>query len=178
MKFGVVGTNFVSDAFMAAGAYVEGFEVVAVTSGHKENAVKFAQKYNIELVYDCLEDMIADHKIDAIYLATPNKMHKPMALTCLNAKIPCMVEKPFACSYDEVKEIIECAKANDTYVHDSIIPLYTENFQVLKDACQKIGQIRKAVFVFEKYSSRYDAYLRGKILQHSVKSCATAPLWI
>ncbi len=162
MNIGVVGTNFVSDFFMNAGSHVKGFHVTAVTSGHRENADKFAQKYNIENVYDSLDEMIKNGKVEAIYLAVPNKLHKPMALQCLQAHIPCFVEKPFGCSYDEVKEIIDCADANQTYVHDAIIPLYTENFRRLKEACSRIGKIRKAVFVFEKYSSRYDAYLRGE----------------
>lgn len=162
MNIGVVGTNFVSDAFMHAGKLVHHFHVIGVTSGHKENAIRFAEKYQIPNVYDNLDDMIQDGKVEAIYIATPNKLHKPMALQCLKAKIPCFVEKPFACNDSEVKEILTCAKENDTYVHDAIIPLYTENFNRLKKALSQIGTIRKAVFVFEKYSSRYDAYLRGE----------------
>lgn len=160
MKFGVVGTNFVSTFFMKAGQDVSDFEVVAVTSGHKENAIKFAQDYNIKNVYDSLEEMIESMTVDAIYLATPNKLHKPMALTCLKHHIPCFVEKPFGCNYQEVSEMITYARNTGTYIHDAIIPLYTQNFSILKEEVKRLGKIRKVNFTFNQYSSRYDAYLR------------------
>lgn len=162
MNFGIVGTNFISDSFMEQAVLVEGFKAVAVCSGHKENAVKFADKYNIPVVCDSFEDLLARQDIDAVYIATPNVKHKPMAIQCLEAKKPCIVEKPFGCCLDEVKAILKASEENDTYVHDAMVPLYSERMQVLKDEITKIGKIRQATLVMGKYSSRYDAYLRGE----------------
>ena len=50
MKIGVVGTNFVSDSFMEGASHIDDITITCVTSGHIENAQKFAQKYNIETV--------------------------------------------------------------------------------------------------------------------------------
>lgn len=162
MRFGIVGTNFVSDFFMEAAAYVPSCEVVSVCSGRKENAVRFAEKYDIKNVYEDYIEMIESGTIDAVYLGVPNGLHHDMTIECLKRKIATFTEKPFATNYREAKEMIECANENKTYVHDGLVPLYTSNFQILKEAMSEIGVIRRAVFNFGKYSSRYDAYLRGE----------------
>ncbi|MGB4614282.1 MAG: Gfo/Idh/MocA family oxidoreductase [Erysipelotrichaceae bacterium] len=162
MKFGIVGTNFVSDFFMKAASYVDEIEVVGVCSGRKENAINFSKKYNIENVYDDYISMLDDGLIEAIYIATPNVMHCEMTIEALKRKVPVFCEKPFGTNDYEVKKMVEAARSNNTYLHDGIVPLYTENFQIVKDNLHKIGKIRKVVFSFCKYSSRYDAYLRGE----------------
>ncbi|MEG0176519.1 Gfo/Idh/MocA family protein [Anaerorhabdus sp.] len=162
MRFGVVGTNFVSDFFMSGVKEVPEIEVTGVCSGRKENAIRFAEKYNIENVFDNYLEMIDSGKIDAIYLAVPNQLHYEMTIECMKRKIPTLTEKPFATNYREAKEMIEYSRKMNTYLHDGLIPLYTENLQVVKEAINSIGKLRRCVFTFGKYSSRYDAYLRGE----------------
>ena len=45
MKFGVIGTNWITDKLIDAGMEIEGFELVAVYSRAEETAKKFAEKY-------------------------------------------------------------------------------------------------------------------------------------
>ncbi|NLC96576.1 MAG: Gfo/Idh/MocA family oxidoreductase [Erysipelotrichaceae bacterium] len=162
MRFGIVGTNFVSDMFMKAASYVEEVKVVGVCSGRKENAIKFALKYDIENIYDDYISMLESGEIEAIYIATPNVNHKKMTLEALKRKVPVFCEKPFAVNDKEVKEMVESSKKNNTYLHNGIVPLYTQNLQIIKDNLEKVGKIRKVTFSFCKYSSRYDAYLKGE----------------
>ena len=161
MKFGIVGTNFVSDFFMKAASYVDEAEVVGVCSGKKENAINFSKKYNIPYVFDDYISMIESKMIDAIYIATPNVKHYEMVINSLNRKIPVFCEKPLGTNVTQVKKMIDASKTNNTYLHDGIVPLYTNNLQIIKDNLANIGKIRKAVFSFSKYSSRYDSYLQG-----------------
>lgn len=162
MKFGIVGTNFVSDFFIKAASYMDEVEVVGVCSGRKENAIKFSKKYNIKNIYDDYITMLESGDIEAIYIATPNMKHYEMTIESLKRKIPVFCEKPMGTNVNEVKKMIEASKENNTYLHDGIVPLYTQNIQIIKDNLHNIGKIRKVVFSFSKYSSRYDAYLAGE----------------
>ncbi len=162
MRIGVIGTNFVSDMFMKGASFVSEVEVTAVCSGRYENALKFAKKYGIENVFNNYIEMMESDTVDAIYLATPNSMHHQMAIECLKRKFPVFCEKPLGSNYQQVKEMIEAAIENNVHLHDGTVPLYSPNLKVIKDYLKKIGRIRKAVFIFGKYSSRYDAYLRGE----------------
>jgi predicted dehydrogenase len=80
----------------------------------------------------------------------------------LNHKIGVLCEKPFAANPVQVKEMAAAAQKNGVLLQDGIASLYVENFGVLKRLLSEIGRLRRVVFVQGKYSSRYDAYLRGE----------------
>ena len=162
MKIGVVGTNFVSDSFMEGASYIDDITITCVTSGHIENAQKFAQKYNIETVCESLDEMLEKKIADAIYLAVPNGLHYEMTKKCILAGYSVLTEKPFMVTKKQAEEIYELAVLHHVYVHDGIMPLYSRGFEVLKNNLYKVGKIHNVVFDFSKYSSRYDAYLEGK----------------
>jgi predicted dehydrogenase len=162
MKFGVIGTNFVSDFFMNGAAQVADCEVVAVCSRRLENAKAFAEKYEIPNAFDSYAEMAESNLIDAVYIAVPNGLHREVSEFFLSKKIPTFCEKPLAGNAKEVQSMIDCAKENHTYLQEGLIPLYNPNFQILKKNLPRIGKIHQATFNFSKYSSRYDAYLRGE----------------
>lgn len=160
MKFGVIGTNFVSDFFMDGAALVEECEVVAVSDVSLELADAFAKKYNISNTFDSYEKMLESNLIEAVYIAVPNGLHKQITMYFLERKIPVFCEKPLASNIDEVNEMFECAKRNNTYLQEGLIPLYNPNLKVVKELLPKLGKLHQVNFTFAKYSSRYDAYLR------------------
>lgn len=162
MRFGIIGTNFVTRGFMDAANKNPEVEVSVVCSGHYENAVRFAEEYNIPNTVKNYTEMIEGNLIDAVYIATPNAMHFEQAKFFLEHKIPVFLEKPMCSNAKEAKELVHIALVNSTYLHHGIMPLYMPNLNVLKDSVEKIGRIHNAFFVFSKYSSRYDAYLRGE----------------
>ncbi|MDQ0362392.1 Gfo/Idh/MocA family protein [Breznakia pachnodae] len=160
MKFGVIGTNFVSDFFMDGAALVEECEVVAVSDVSLELADTFAKKYKIPNTFDSYEKMLESNLIEAVYIAVPNGLHKEISMYFLERKIPVFCEKPLASNIDEVNEMFECAKRNNTYLQEGLIPLYNPNLKVVKELLPKLGKLHQVNFTFAKYSSRYDAYLR------------------
>lgn len=162
MRFGIVGTNFVSDMFMAGVAENPGVEVVAVCSGHYENALKFQKKYNIPSAFESMEKMAEEAEMDAVYIATPNAMHHDHAIFFLNRQIPVYCEKPMATNAREVKEMIETAKKNNTYIMEGLLPMYLPGMDAIRNQLSACGPLRNAEFIFCKYSSRYDAYLQGE----------------
>lgn len=161
MKFGVIGTNFVSDSFMDGISKVEGCSVTAVTSGRLVNAERFAEKYEIPQVVEAYEDLIYSD-VDAVYIATPNVMHFEMAKYFLERQIPVFLEKPMCVHVEEAKQLYELAEQYNTYLHDALMPMYLPGLQTLKEEVKRVGVVRNASFVFSKYSSRYDAFLRGE----------------
>ena len=48
MKFGIIGTNWITDKLLSAGAEIEEFELAAVYSRKEETARKFAEKYGVK----------------------------------------------------------------------------------------------------------------------------------
>lgn len=162
MNFGIIGTNFVSDSFMAGAQLVCGCNVVAVCSGKRENAEKFAAKYGIPTVFSTYREMLDSGNIDAVYVATPNSTHFEIASDCLKAKKHVLCEKPMASNYAEVSALVDLARENGVYLHEGLFPLFSDNYKAIKSNLYRVGRIRQVNINMSQYSSRYDAYLEGK----------------
>ncbi|MBQ7209164.1 MAG: Gfo/Idh/MocA family oxidoreductase [Lentisphaeria bacterium] len=60
--------------------------------------------------YKSVDDLLADKKIDAVYVATNNATHAPMTIKALEAGKHVIVEKPIATSITDAKKMIATAK--------------------------------------------------------------------
>jgi predicted dehydrogenase len=55
-----------------------------------------------------LDDVLhTAHRPDGIVLATPNALHVPQALACIEAGLPCLVEKPVATTLAEAQQLAD-----------------------------------------------------------------------
>jgi len=162
MKFGIIGTNFVSDYFMKGAQLTQDCEVSAVCATSLAKAEAFAAKYDIPHCYDDYQKMFDDSVVEAVYVAVPNSLHHRISKYFLERGIPVFCEKPMASNIDEVKDLIDTAGKNNTYLHEGLIPIFHPNFISLKEALKSVGPIRQVTLNFSQYSSRYDAYLAGE----------------
>lgn len=164
MRFGIVGTNFISNNFMDAAKHIEDFELIAVCSRKEENAKKFAEKYGAKKVFTSYKEMAKSGIIDAVYIATPNYLHCEQTLEFLDNNIHVLCEKPIASNVSEVKRMINKANEKKLVLMEAMKPTLMPNFIAVKENLKNIGKIRRAIFNYGKYSSRYDAYRDGIIL--------------
>src|SRR6185295_12709573 len=56
------------------------------------------------------EVLLADPELDAVFIATPNVFHAPLALAALRAGKHVLVEKPFATNAAEAEAVVSAAK--------------------------------------------------------------------
>ena len=164
MKLGIIGTNFVSDSFVESARFVADLELVAVCSIVKEDAEKFAEKHTIPQTFTDYKEMADKNIIDAVYVAVPNSLHHDISIYYLEKGIHVLCEKPFASNYKEVVNMFEIAEKNNVFIMEAIIPVQTPAFKAIKKNLHTLGTIRRAVLSFGKYSSRYDAYREGIIM--------------
>lgn len=75
VRFGVVGTNWITEAFIKAASDHQDFALTAVYSRTKERAEEFAGKFQVKSVYTDIETMASSNEIDAVYIASPNSLH-------------------------------------------------------------------------------------------------------
>ena len=62
--------------------------------------------------FNSREELLADDRIDLITIATPNDVHKEIAIACLDAGKNVISEKPVTLSVADLEEIIVAAKRN------------------------------------------------------------------
>lgn len=162
MRFGIIGTNWITDSFIKAGLQVNGFDINAVYSRSKDKADEFAVKYGVTNTYTSIEEMVKSDVIDAVYIASPNSFHAEQSIICMNNGKHVICEKPISSNAKELEHMIEVAKANGVLLMEAMKTSLLPNFKIVKENIGKIGKVRRAVFQFSQYSSRYDLYKEGK----------------
>lgn len=165
MRFGVIGTNWITEEFVQAGQEVEGFSLQAVYSRTIERAKEFADKYHAPHYYSSLEDMITGKQVDAVYIASPNSYHAEQAIQCMNAGLHVLCEKPLASNTVEVEAMIGAARKNDVLLMEAVKSTLVPNFFAVQENLHKLGKVRRYIASNCQYSSRYDAYREGQILR-------------
>ncbi|MBU3126314.1 Gfo/Idh/MocA family protein [Clostridium tagluense] len=164
IRFGVIGTNNITDWFLNGAAQVKDFILTAVYSRSEEKGKAFAEKYNVEHIFTDLFEMAKSDLIDAVYIASPNAIHAEQAIVFLNHKKHVLCEKALASNASQVISMINAAKINQVILMEAMKTTQLPNFKIIKDNLHRIGKVRKYFGSYCQYSSRYDKYREGIVL--------------
>ena len=164
INFGIIGTNNITRWFLEGGKKVKGFNLSCVYSRSEEKAKMFAKEYGAEYIFTNLEEMAKSKNLDAVYIASPNSLHKEQAVLFLRNGKHVLCEKAFASNGLEVNEMIKAAKENNVVLMEAMKTTLLPNFKEILNNIYKIGKVRRYFASYCQYSSRYDKYKEGEIL--------------
>ncbi|MDR0395301.1 MAG: Gfo/Idh/MocA family oxidoreductase [Tannerella sp.] len=164
IRFGVVGTNFITDWVIEGGREDERFELSAVCSRSEDTARSFAAKHKIPHTFTSLEEMAASPLVDAVYIASPNVCHAAQSILCMQQGKHVLCEKAFASNVHEAKRMIETARQHDVVLMEAMKPTLTPGFRAVRESLHKIGTVRRYFSCYCQYSSRYDKLKEGIVL--------------
>lgn len=164
LRFGIIGTNTISDKVIEGARFDQRFELSAVYSRTQQQADFFAQKHHIPHTFTSLEEMVASSLIDAVYIASPNAFHAEQSILCMNHGKHVLCEKPLASNAKEVKAMLEAARNNNVVLMEAMKPTLTPNFGAIMEHIYKVGTVRRYFSCYCQYSSRYDKLKEGEVL--------------
>ena len=164
LNFGVVGANFISDWVIAGGSQDERFRLAAVYSRRQDTADAFASKHHIPHTFTSLEEMASSPLVDAVYIASPNACHAAQSILFMEHGKHVLCEKALASNAREASEMIAVARRNKVALMEAMKPTLTPNFLNAKKALGEIGAIRRYFSSYCQYSSRYDRFREGTVL--------------
>ncbi len=162
IRFAVVGTNWITRQFVDAAHETGKFTLTAIYSRSLEQAQAFASDYPVEHLFTSLEALAESDAIDAVYIASPNALHFSQSCLFMNHKKHVICEKPLASNLREVETAIACARENHVVLFEAFKTASLPNFIALQQALPKVGTLRKVLFNYCQYSSRYPRYLNGE----------------
>lgn len=117
INWGFIGAGMVAEKALApAVRSARGANLYAVAS----RDIKRAQALKPEVAYDNYEELLNDPKVDAIYIALPNNLHKELTIKALNAGKHVLCEKPLAMNYAQAQEMFAVAKSNNRLLVEAI----------------------------------------------------------
>ncbi|MCL1987312.1 MAG: Gfo/Idh/MocA family oxidoreductase [Firmicutes bacterium] len=165
MKFGIIGTGTITTKFIDAASYAN-CELSALFS-RTEKGVAFAEKYKIGKSYSNFDEFVkADFQ--AVYIASPNYAHCQQAILLMQAGKHILCEKPVASNCAEFAKMLQVASENNVILLEASKHLFTPGFASIQAKLADLGEIRRVLFQFNQYSSRYDNFKDG-IIENAFK---------
>lgn len=164
IRFGVIGTNWITDRFLEAAGMTDKFQLTAVYSRTEERGREFAEKYNVAAVFTDAEEMAKSDMIDAVYIASPNSLHKEQSVLFMENGKHVLCEKPIASNVKEAEEMVKTARTYKVTFMEAMKTTFLPNFKNMISHLPRIGKIRRFTASYCQYSSRYDAYKNGTVL--------------
>lgn len=162
MRYGVIGTGWIAKSFIDGARMLCNSDFAAVYSRTEESGGRFAKENNIPTVYTDINEF-AKGAFDAVYIASPNRLHYEQSKLMLENGKHVICEKPITVEPGELEELQAVAKKNGLVYIEAIMYMFNPARELLKDAIEKIGRITSVHFDFSQLSSKYPAYLEGKL---------------
>ena len=163
LKLGVIGTNFVSSWLCEAARSLDTVTLSAVYSRTKEKGEAFAKAEGVLHTYTDLDSFFSSG-IEAVYIASPTFCHFDMAIAAIGYGLHVLLEKPMVTHKWQFDELVLLARERGVVLMEAMRPQHDEAALVIKNALKELGTIRRATMEFCQYSSRYDRFLSGEVL--------------
>ena len=97
LSWGIIGIGSHADLKIApAMKLADDARLVAVYSRDQGRADAFAENHGADVAYSDLDSLLADSRIDAVSIASPNHLHAPQAIRAAAAGKHILAEKPMA----------------------------------------------------------------------------------
>jgi predicted dehydrogenase len=118
----------------------------AVAARDKDRASAFAKQYGFPVAYGSYEDLLADPKVDLVYIATPHSLHSEQGIACLKAGKNILVEKSFAANTSQAEELLDVAHETGLLCTEAIWTRYMPSRRMISDllATGSIGVVHSA----------------------------------
>ena len=143
IRWGILGTGRIARAFAQDLQRLPDSSLAAVGAASLEEARQFATALKLPRAYGSYAELAADPEIDIIYIVTPAAFHKEHAFLCLDAGKAVMVEKPFALTAVDARQIADYARSKNLFCMEAMwmrfIPAMQEAVRLLKSGV--IGDI-------------------------------------
>ncbi len=111
VRAAVVGAGFIGPVHVEALLRI-GVEVTGVLGVSDAESRATAERLGLSKAYRSFEEVLEDGAVKVVHIATPNRLHYPMAKAVLEAGKHVLCEKPLAMNSAESRELVELARTS------------------------------------------------------------------
>lgn len=139
----IVGAGKISRRMAAVIKKSDAVNLYAIASRDIARAEEFRVQCGCEKAYGSYDAMLADERVELVYIGIPNSFHAPVMKKCLEAGKHVLCEKPFTLTAEEAREIFTLAKEKNIFVGEAVwtrfLPLAEEIKRIVSSG--EIGAI-------------------------------------
>jgi predicted dehydrogenase len=114
LKWGLIGCGDISRKRIAPALRdLPNCDLVAVSRANFDQTESFAKEFGARRWYRDWTELISDEEIEAVYIATPVRLHAEQTIAAATAGKHVLCEKPMAMNLDECDRMISACRANN-----------------------------------------------------------------
>jgi xylose dehydrogenase (NAD/NADP) len=152
VKWGFLSTANINDKLLPGAEASPDVELAAVASRDLGRAEAYARERGIERAYGSYEDLLADPKLEAVYISLPNAMHVEWSIRALEAGKHVLCEKPLSRHPEDVERAFDAAEKAGRILMEAFMYRHNPQTKRLKELVDggAIGRLRlvRAAFSF------------------------------
>jgi len=133
----LIGAGNISQSHARGYVEADDAELIGAYDILPERASEKAAKFGFETIYDSLEQLLDDKRVDAVSVCTPNRWHAPQALAALTAGKHVLVEKPMTTTAAEGEALCAAAESSGRIAMVAMCMRFSPDYALLK---QRIGE--------------------------------------
>jgi D-xylose 1-dehydrogenase (NADP+, D-xylono-1,5-lactone-forming) len=181
VKWGIMSTAHINRLFLAGARQADGVELAAVASRDQARAEAYAREHGIETAHGSYEALLADPRVEAVYIPLPNSLHVEWTIRALASGKHVLCEKPLSRRAAEVERAFDAADRADRLLMEAFMYRHHPQTRRLTEligqgAIGRVHMIRAAFgFVSQREADvRLQAALDGGALMDVGCYCVSA----
>ncbi|HSN02927.1 MAG TPA: Gfo/Idh/MocA family oxidoreductase [Acidimicrobiales bacterium] len=147
LQWGIIGTGRIARTFASDLSHIDDGVVAAVGSRSLTTAEEFATELGVPVAHGSYEELVADPRVEAVYVATPHPMHFANARLALDAGKPVLVEKAFTMTVDEAVELVAIARERGLFLMEAMWSRFLPHIEALRGIVRsgELGEIVEVI---------------------------------
>lgn len=151
IRIGVIGVGNMGQHHARVLSFLKDVEIVGVADINVERGLETASKYRIRFFEDYRELL---PYVEAVCIAVPTRLHYEVGMTCLQAGIHVLVEKPIAASIAEAESLVNAAANSQCILQVGHIERFNPAFQELSKVLKTEELLALEAHRMSPYSDR------------------------
>ena len=180
VNWGFLGAGFVASRGLAPAVHLaRGANLYAVASRDEQRSATLEP----ERVHATYDDLLADDRVDAVYISLSNVQHLEWVTKSLDAGKHVLCEKPLALNASQAEEMFDCASRNGRLLVEAVWSRWHPRFSRIVDAVasEAIGDLEHIETAFTFTSEMTDNYRLNPSMGGGALldvGCYQAHLWV
>lgn len=143
LRWGILAAGHIASDFVTALGRHTTQDVVAVGSRSLAKAQAFATAHGIPTAHGSYEALVADDRVDVVYIASPQSRHMDDALLAIAAGKHVLVEKPFALDAAQARRVVDAARAKGVFCMEAMWAKFLPHWAAVREtvASGLIGEV-------------------------------------
>ncbi len=151
IRIGVIGVGNMGQHHTRVLSLLKDVELVGISDVNVERGLDTASKYRVRFFEDYHELL---NRVDAVCVAVPTRLHHMVGMTCLQAGVHVLIEKPIAASIAEAESLVNAAAEFNCILQVGHIERFNPAFQELSKVLKTEELLALEAHRMSPYSQR------------------------